>query len=158
MLEPLSFSLVCMCLFLQKKKFPLGSNSYTCLSAFQVVKWKWGGKIILIANKKQNTFIVPNQINFIVIIGILKFCMKFKWEVRWWHGIEFMTSCSNAMLNYQFYSKLKLLGDGNFIHFNLSALDPWGTPAYSKVLSSDKLFDPQLFLLWEWSLFGETHR
>ena len=53
-----------------------------------------------------------------------------------------MTSCSNAMLNYQFYSKLKLLRDGNFIHFNLSALGPWGTPTYSKVLSGDKLFDP----------------
>ena len=39
------------------------------------------------------------------------------------------------MLNYQFSSNLKLLGDGNFIHFNLTVLDPWGTPAYSKVTS-----------------------
>lgn len=107
------------------------------------------------------TFILwtVDQINFIVIIGILKFCMKFKWEVRWWHGIEFMISCFNVMLNYQFSLKLKLLGDSNFILILLFWILEELQHIQKLLLSSDKFSDPTAvfvmgveFVWWDTSL------
>lgn len=107
------------------------------------------------------TFILwtVDQINFIVIIGILKFCMKFKWEVRWWHGIEFMISCFNVTLNYQFSLKLKLLGDSNFILILLFWILEELQHIQKLLLSSDKFSDPTAvfvmgveFVWWDTSL------